>query len=121
VDVDALNDRSLLADTPIGELRVFRYGPGVAVGVVDRHRPEKQPMVLHIVNPTEKRGTVLDAIYGKRFWEDAAVIAVHAQAAEQLSARDAKNEELFDGDFAREIEGWLKRDDARDVLFGGRR
>jgi hypothetical protein len=124
MDAGALNDAELLTGTPIGDLVVRRYGRGAGVcvvAVVDRHDPDRPARQVHVIDPGKAGGGVLDAIYGKRFWESAAVQKLYADAHDAVDEREAQRAALHSKDFQDELARWLGRSDARDVLFGGQR
>lgn len=77
MDLDVINADPLLDDTPIGRLRLERYGRGanawIAVVQVPPgdYDPDTTPgRIIHTLKPGED---VFAAIYGKRFWEQRAV------------------------------------------------
>jgi len=123
VDLDALNTPELVRDTPIGDLVVKRFGGVQGVGVCHWHVPEKSPRLIHVVDPTKRGGGVLDAIYGKRFWECDAVVEVHARAQEVVDKRLERNNALVSADLTREMETLINRrgDEAREAIIFGRR
>jgi hypothetical protein len=116
MNVDALNDRDLLDDTPLGDLVVVQMRGFVGVGVVDRHDPEKPPRIIHVVEPNKARGTVLDALYGKHFWAQKAVQKLYTKAQEQLDVRIAREEADQGKSFREGMRRWLQREGARDLL-----
>lgn len=76
MDLRLINSDPILRDTPIGRLRVERYGRGPKAwfavvklphGKYDPNGPGT------IIKTLEPGSSVLDAIYGKRFWERAEV------------------------------------------------
>lgn len=119
-DVDALNDREMLTDTPIGDVVVKYFGDLVGVAIVNRHDSERSPRLIHIV---EGRKGVLDAFYGKQFFADEAVVGVHARAAERRQNSADRHSALVSSDMRRELEKFLARggDDAREAMIVGRR
>lgn len=118
-DVDALNDRDLLTDTPIGDVVVQHFGDLVGVAIVNRHDSERAPRLIHVV---EGQRGVLDAFYGKQFFAEEAVVAVHARAAERSTARQERHSALVSADMRRGLEKFLARgDEAREALLYGRR
>ncbi len=123
MDLEALNDPDLVRDTPIGDLVVRRFG-GVAhgVGVVNKHDAERSRLI-HIVEPWKQGAGVLDAIYGKRFFESEAVVAIHERANAARVERDERKSALVSADMRRGLERFLNRhgDDGREALIAGRR
>lgn len=120
MDVDALNDRDLLDDTPIGDLVVKYFGTLAGVGICDRHDRERRPRLVHVVDPNKRGHGVLDAIYGKRFFEDEAVVALHDRANEASLAKRQGARQLVRSDMMRGLERFLARggDEAREALIG---
>ncbi len=119
-DVDAINDRDLLTDTPIGDVVVQHFGELVGVAIVNRHDSERAPRLIHVV---EGQRGVLDAFYGKQFFADEAVVAVHTRAAEKATARHKRRSALVSSDMRRGLERFLSRggDEARAAIIHGRR
>jgi hypothetical protein len=111
MDLDALNRDPILKNTPLGQLRLERYGRGAHawIGVIriphGRFDPNGPGEIIHTLEP----GTdVFAAVYGRRFWEQRWVAqAIEArELAEQES--DAKAHEAIDADFRAALQPGLE-------------
>lgn len=106
-DIDALNDPELLSDTPIGDLEVIRWCGELSVAIKNRHDPERPGRIVHTLGS----GGVLDAIYGKRFFEGAQVLEAYGRQAEIRQASAQRENDLRRQDFRRDFRKWLWRND----------
>lgn len=106
-DIAALNDNDLLRDTPVGDLEVVMWCGEPAVAIKNPHAPDRPGRIVHTLG----KGSVLDAIYGKRFFEGAQVLEAYAQRAAQRDASNQRENDLRRQDFRRDMRKWLWRHD----------
>lgn len=107
MDLDALNRDPILHDTPLGRLRLERYGAGPKawIGVVMVPPGPFDPCApARIIHTLEPGSDVFAALYGRRFWESDAIHRawLAQQDAEELEGikadadSSAQGRELFE-------------------------
>lgn len=112
----ALNDARVLDDTPIGTLRVITWGHAASVAVMhDTDRTRVQRVIY-----TLKRGeNPLNAIYGKRTFEQAHVRALYDARDEVVAASEEREADDLSGDFVRALTKLRNRRDDGDEAIAG--
>jgi len=111
---EALNDREVLDDTPIGTLRVVEWGDTMCVAVMKHTAPDEVFKIVHTLSPGENP---LNAVYGKRLFETPAIGALYDAQAETAASSAARAAELVGKDFRKAALGFLhKHYDAREAI-----
>lgn len=89
MNLTAINDDPLLHETPIGRLKVVKMRGWTGVAVVDPHTGRER-----VIHELKRGGTVLDAVYGKRWAEAGPIQRAYAQTRER--AEEARKRVLED-------------------------
>lgn len=121
MNIDALNASTFLRKLPIGELRVIMFCDQPAVELRDhRHIKGKPGRIIHMLGPDENP---LNAVYGKRFWEQGAMRAAYEAEKDEATAAIKREDDDTRALFKKEVSQIIRRrgDDARDILRGGLR
>lgn len=105
-EIDDLNDPELLDDTPIGRLRVVRWCGAPAVAIMDEHEPEIAKRVIYMLKPGENP---LNAIYGKRTFEQANVLAAYNIAKDRREKRQERTVEDLRKDTRADVKKQLEK------------
>jgi hypothetical protein len=114
MNLAAINDDPLLHETPIGRLKVVRMRGWLGVAVIDPHTGKER-----VVHELKRGGTVLDAVYGKRWAEAGAVQRAYAATRER--AEESRQRVLED--ISKDQRAGLRRffarfgDDAREAVI----
>lgn len=116
MDASCLDDQSLLADTPTGRLCVIMFAGAPWVARRHPHDPDRPPQLIQEVTPEQG---VLDAIYGKAFWEQSAHRKAYERFQDAKAESAARTTEAHRRDFRRELRKYLWRhEEAADRLRG---
>jgi hypothetical protein len=100
MDWTALDDGALLRDTPTGKLAVREFGGSPWVVRLNMHDESRPPQLLHEVG-----SSVLDALYGKAFWE----LDAHRRAYERMNDAVKASQERARADSSRSLRRELKK------------
>lgn len=104
--LEDLNDDELLGDTPIGPLRVIRWCGANAVALMHEDEPELPKRVLYTLRPGENP---LNAIYGKRTFEQRAVLEAYFGAKDRREKREERQREDLRKDTRLDVKKQLEK------------
>lgn len=112
----AYNEPRLLDDTPIGTLRVVTWGHAAAVAVMDAYDPTR---VKRIIKRLGRGMNPLDAIPGKRTWEQEQVRDLYARRDRGVAEAEARDDADTRNDLERELGRFVRRREDGDEAVAG--
>jgi hypothetical protein len=114
--IEVLNDPGTLGETPIGFLAVVSWGGGAAVAIMHDDERAKIKRIVYMLKPGENP---LNAVYGKRTFEQKAITKAYRRRDERQADSDARWKADHRADFRREVSKVLRRSwsgEARETL-----
>lgn len=114
-DLDALNDRDMLTDLPVGECEVIMWCGAPALAVRNIFSDDLPGTVIHSM---DDGSGILDGLYGKAFWSQAQHREMYAAHNEAVAARDERNLTTLRRDFKLELSRFVRRhQDGKEALI----
>lgn len=111
---EQLNDPEMLDDTPIGTLRVVPWGHAASVAIMDDRDPTLVRRIVHTLRVGE---SPLDAVYGRRVLEDAAVREIYARRDAARAESDGRDRTHVSKDFVNDMARFrARRDDGSEAI-----
>lgn len=105
-DIDALNDRNMLTNLPVGEAEVVMWCGAPALAIKNIFSHDLPPTIVHSM---DDGSGVLDGLYGKAWWSQAQHRDLYTRHNDAVKARDERNTELHRRDFKLELARFMRR------------